>query len=48
MTEFANPGKVQILRMAPDGSKKTMLVDVGSILKTGKFEDDVPCRMAMW
>jgi polysaccharide biosynthesis/export protein len=46
MTEFANPAKVQILRAAPDGSKKTMLVDVGRILKEGKFEDDVPLQDA--
>jgi protein involved in polysaccharide export with SLBB domain len=46
MTGFANPGKVQILRTAPDGSKKTMLVDVGRILKEGKFEDDVPLQDA--
>lgn len=46
MSQFANPGKVQILRTAPDGSKKTMLVDVGRILKEGKFEDDVPVQDA--
>ena len=44
VSEFANPGKVQILRTAPDGSKKTMVVDVGSILKTGTFEEDVPLQ----
>ena len=42
VTQFANPGKVQIQRTAPDGSKKTMLVDVGRILKQGVFEEDVP------
>jgi protein involved in polysaccharide export with SLBB domain len=46
MTEFANPGKVQIQRTAPDGSKKTMLVDVGRILKEGSFEQDVPLQDA--
>ena len=46
MTEFGNPSKVQILRTAPDGSKKTMRVDVGRILKEGKFEDDVPLQDA--
>lgn len=46
MTQFANPGKVQIQRTAPDGSKKTLLVDVGRILKEGKFEDDVPVQDA--
>jgi polysaccharide biosynthesis/export protein len=46
MTDFANPAKVQILRTAPDGTKKTMLVDVGRILKEGKFEDDVPLQDA--
>lgn len=46
VTEFANPGKVQIQRTAPDGSKKTMQVDVGRILKEGKFEEDVPLQDA--
>jgi len=43
-TEFANTGKVQIQRFAPDGSKKTMLVDVARILKKGTFEEDVPLQ----
>ena len=42
MTQFANPGKVQVQRTAPDGSKKTLLVDVGRIYKQGAFEEDVP------
>lgn len=46
VTQFANPGKVQIQRTAPDGSKKTMQVDVGRILKEGKFEEDVPLQDA--
>ena len=44
MTQFANASKVQIQRTAPDGSKKTMQVDVGHILKEGNFEDDVPLQ----
>lgn len=44
MTQFANAGKVQIQRTAPDGSKKTMWVDVGRILKEGSFEEDVPLQ----
>ncbi len=44
MTQFGNAGKVQIHRAAPDGSKKTMLVDVGRILKHGTFEEDVPLQ----
>jgi polysaccharide biosynthesis/export protein len=44
VTQFANPGRVQIQRTAPDGSKKTMLVDVGRILKQGSFEEDVPLQ----
>lgn len=43
-TQFGNLGKVQIQRAAPDGSKKTMQVDVGRILKEGTFEDDVPLQ----
>ena len=43
-TQFANLGKVQIQRTAPDGSKKSMSVDVGRILKQGTFEEDVPLQ----
>jgi polysaccharide export outer membrane protein len=42
--EYANDGKVKILRTAPDGSKQNLIVNVGRILKTGSFEDDVPLR----
>lgn len=42
--EYANDGKVKIMRRAPDGSKQEMTVNVGRILKTGSFEDDVPLR----
>jgi protein involved in polysaccharide export with SLBB domain len=44
MTPLANSGRVQIQRDAPDGSKKTMVVDVGRILKQGSFEADVPLQ----
>jgi len=44
MTEFGNAGKVQIKRTAPDGSTKTMRVDVARILKEGSFEEDVPLQ----
>ena len=40
--QFANDSKVKILRKAPDGTKQTLIIDVGRILKTGAFEDDVP------
>lgn len=43
-TEYANDSKVKILRTAPDGSKQTLVVDVGRILKTGMFEEDVPLQ----
>ena len=39
---FANEGRVRIQRTGPDGTKQTLQVDVGRILKTGAFEDDVP------
>lgn len=39
---FANEGRVRILRTGPDGTKQTLQVDVGRILRTGAFEDDVP------
>jgi polysaccharide biosynthesis/export protein len=41
-TKFANDSKVKILRKAPDGSRQTLYVDVGRILKLGEFQDDVP------
>jgi polysaccharide biosynthesis/export protein len=41
-TKFANDSKVKILRKAPDGSRQTLYVDVGRILKLGDFETDVP------
>jgi len=44
MTEFGNAGKVQIKRTAPDGSTKTMRVDVARILKKGSFDEDVPLQ----
>lgn len=43
-SEYANKGKVKVLRTAPDGSKQTMVVNVGKILKTGLFEEDVPLQ----
>lgn len=42
--KFANPSRVRIQRTAPDGRKQVLEVDVGRILKTGSFEDDVPLR----
>lgn len=44
MGRFANESRVRVLRRAPDGSKQTLTVDVGSILRTGAFENDVPLR----
>jgi len=43
-TKFANESKVKVLRTAPDGSKQTLIIDVGTILKTGAFERDLPLR----
>lgn len=42
--KFANDSKIRILRSAPDGTRQTMYVDVGRILKTGTFEEDVPLQ----
>lgn len=39
---FANDRRVRIMREGPDGSKQQLEVDVGRILRTGAFEDDVP------
>jgi hypothetical protein len=35
---------VKVLRTAPDGTKQTLIVDPGSILKSGDFDRDVPLR----
>jgi polysaccharide export outer membrane protein len=43
-TEYANDGKVKIIRTAPDGTKQTLTVNVARILKTGLFEEDVPLQ----
>lgn len=42
--KFANAARVRIQRTAPNGRRESMEVDVGRILKTGSFEDDVPLR----
>lgn len=42
--EFANDSRVRVLRTAPDGTKQELAVNVGRILKTGSFEDDVPLQ----
>lgn len=42
--EFANPAKVQVQRMGPDGEKKVLTVDVKSILNEGHFEHDLPLQ----
>lgn len=42
--QYANENKVKLIRTAPDGTKKTLFVDVGTILKTGAFENDVPLQ----
>jgi len=43
-TKFANENKVKLIRTAPDGSRQTLIVDVGRILKTGNFDDDIPLK----
>lgn len=40
LTEFAD-GRVRLQRLAPDGSKKALVLDIGKILKKGDFDDDV-------
>ncbi len=40
LTEYAD-GRVQLNRTAPDGSKKSMTINVKKILSSGAFEDDV-------
>ncbi len=43
-SRYANENRVRVLREAPDGTKQTLTVNVGRILKTGAFEEDVPLR----
>lgn len=42
--QFANERNVELIRTGPDGVKQTMTVNVGRILRTGTFEDDVPLQ----
>ncbi|MCZ7590738.1 MAG: SLBB domain-containing protein [Kiritimatiellae bacterium] len=42
--KFANASRVKIQRSAPNGRRESLEVDVGNILKTGAFENDVPLR----
>ncbi|MEM7395089.1 MAG: polysaccharide biosynthesis/export family protein, partial [Verrucomicrobiota bacterium] len=41
LTDFSRANAVKIARKAPDGTRQELSVDVASILKTGRFEDDV-------
>lgn len=43
-TEFSYLGAVQVHRVAPDGARKKLEVDVGKILETGNFDTDVPLQ----
>ena len=43
-TEFAYPKSVQVQRITANGTKKTLEVDVQSILENGDFENDVPLQ----
>ena len=43
-TEFSYLGAVQVHRIAPDGKRKTLEVNVGKILETGDFDADVPLQ----
>ena len=42
-TKFANTARVRVQRSGP-GGRQGMEVDVGRILKTGNFDDDVPLQ----
>lgn len=42
--KFANDSKVRVMRLAPDGSRHSLIVDVGRILRVGTFEEDVPVK----
>lgn len=43
-TEFGYPKSVRVLRNAPDGSKKTVEVNVQDILERGDFDQDLPLQ----
>lgn len=42
--KYANPARVRIQRKGPDGRRESIEMDVGRMLKTGSFEDDIPLR----
>jgi polysaccharide export outer membrane protein len=44
LDQFADGTAVEILRLAPDGTKQRMVQNVAKILKSGDFETDVPLR----
>jgi polysaccharide export outer membrane protein len=43
-TEFAYPKSVEVQRRAPDGTKKTVRVNVQEILERGDFDADIPLQ----
>lgn len=43
-TEFAYPKSVEVQRRAPDGTKKTLRVNVQEILERGDFDADIPLQ----
>lgn len=44
LDKFANPSKIKVLRTSPDGAKRTLICDVGFILESGSFEEDIPLQ----
>ena len=44
VTKFGNENKVRIQRTAPGGTEETLTINVGHILETGNFDEDVPLR----
>jgi polysaccharide biosynthesis/export protein len=43
-SKFAAENKVRVIRKAPNGTKQTLIVDPGSILKDGDFDRDFPLQ----
>ncbi|HMP91029.1 MAG TPA: SLBB domain-containing protein [Kiritimatiellia bacterium] len=44
MSKFSNGRAVKLQRTSPDGTQQVLIVDVEDILKTGRFERDVPLQ----
>ena len=44
LSKFSNGRSVRLQRTSPDGTQQVLIVDVEEVLKTGKFDKDVPLQ----